>query len=369
MLINFLLVMATSGIVGFLLILLHHRIPKLNELRDDLESPQRSHLTPTPRLGGLAILAGVVTILFVQQESSSTWFTGLCISLIPVAATGLAEDMGIRVRPRWRLLAAALSSLWAISVLDIWLSRVDIVGMDLFMQSKVFAFTFTVVATAGVCHAFNLIDGINGLAGSFAVSSLIGLSVIAGHAENTGATEIGLLLIGVILGFLLLNFPFGKLFLGDAGAYSIGHLVVWYAIYLVWEIDGLTTWAIALTLFWPVMDTLYSMYRRSRAGKPMSQPDRLHFHQVVLRAIQISSAGRIKLNVANPLATIVIIPFFAGPIIAGTLLWNQPLLAACTLVGFSLAFVLTYQFLMGFAKLRQKKIRTRVSGSVVRQSI
>lgn len=361
--------MATSVIVGLLIILLHHKIPRLNELRDDLVSSQRSHLNPTPRLGGVAILAGVVTILFVQQDSASIWFTDLCISLIPVAATGLAEDLGLRVRPRWRLLAAALSSLLAISILGIWISRVDIGGVDLLMQSKVLAFTFTVVATAGVCHAFNLIDGINGLAGSFAVSSLIGLIVIAGHAENGGAAEIGYLLIGVILGFLLLNFPFGKLFLGDAGAYSLGHLVVWYAIYLVWVMDDLTTWAMALILFWPIMDTLHSIYRRIRVGKPMDKPDRLHFHQVVMRAIQISSAGRIKLNVANPLATIVILPFFALPIIAGTLLWDQPLLAALTVFGFSTAFVLTYQFLMGLAKLRQKVARTRTSRSVASQSI
>ena len=369
MLLSFSLVVATSVIAGLLIIALHSSLPNLAQLRDDLQATQRSHLVPTPRLGGIAILASIITILFVQPEQSTSWFTALCISLIPVAATGLAEDLGLHVSPKRRLLAAALSSIMAIAAVGIWIPRVDIVGLDILMQWKVVAFTFTVVATAGVCHAFNLIDGINGLAGGFAISALVGLSIVAGHAENTGDVEIGLLLIAAILGFLLLNFPFGKIFLGDAGAYSLGHIVVWYAIYLVWTIDDLTAWSIALILFWPIMDTLYSMYRRSKTGKPMDHPDRLHFHQVVMRVIQIASSGRIKMTVANPLATIIIAPFFAGPIIVGTLLWDQPLFAALSVLAFALAFVATYQFLITVANFRQKDLRTRILGSTSLQSI
>ncbi|MFA8444007.1 glycosyltransferase [Yoonia sp.] len=369
MIINFTLVMMTSVIVGLSIILLHRVLPRLTQLRDDLQATQRSHLVPTPRLGGIAVLASIITILFVQPTQAANWFTALCLSLIPVAATGLAEDLGLRVRPKWRLLAAALSSATAIAVLGVWIPRVDIVGLDFLMQSKVIALTFTVVATAGVCHSFNLIDGINGLAGSFAISALLGLSLIAGHAENTGTPEIGFLLIGAVLGFLLLNFPFGKIFLGDAGAYSLGHIVVWYAIYLVWTMDDLTAWSIGLILFWPIMDTLYAMYRRSMTGKPMDHPDRLHFHQVVMRVIQISSSGRIKMCVANPLATIIIVPFFAGPIIFGTLLWDQPLMASLTLCGFAAGFVLTYQALISFASLRPRSRVTRNYDSVPRQSI
>jgi UDP-N-acetylmuramyl pentapeptide phosphotransferase/UDP-N-acetylglucosamine-1-phosphate transferase len=232
------------------------------------------------------------------------------------------------------------------------------------MQSKIIAVAFTIVATTGICHAFNLIDGINGLAGSFAISALVGLSIVAGHAENSGATEIGQLLVAGILGFLLLNFPFGKIFLGDAGAYSLGHLVGWYAIYLVWIMDDLTVWSIALILFWPIMDTLYSMYRRSMAGKPMDQADRIHFHQVAMRVIQISSSGRIKMRFANPLATVMIGPFFAAPIIAGTLLWDQPFMAALALLGFAVAFVATYRLLISFAKLRIKTRGAQSYGTV-----
>ena len=360
--------MATSLIIGLFIILLFHKQPNVKQLRDDVQACQRSHLVPTPRLGGIAILASVFAILFVQSEQSSSWFTALCFSLIPVFAAGIAEDMGLRVRPRWRLLAAALSSVVAIVVLGVWLPRVDIAGLDLLMQWKIIAFIITVVATTGVCHAFNLIDGINGLAGSFAICALVGLCIIAHNSGNSDVAEIGLLLIAAILGFLLLNFPLGKIFLGDAGAYSLGHLIVWYAIYLVWITDDITAWSIALVLFWPILDTLSSMYRRSKAGKPMDQPDRLHFHQVVMRVIQISSAGRIKMSVANPLATIVIAPFYAGPIMAGTLLWDQPLMAALSFLGFVVVFVAAYQFLINFGNSRLVRRRARIYGALLRLS-
>lgn len=362
-------VLATSFVVGLMIMLLHRTQPNLRQLRDDSQAPQRSHITSTSRLGGIAILASVTTIVFVQPEQSGIWFKTLCISLIPVAVAGLAEDLGLGVRPKWRLLAAALSSVLAIGGLGVWIPRVDIVGLDFLMDSKIIAFSFTVIATAGVCHAFNLIDGLNGLAGGFAVSALVGLSIIAGHAEASSPADIGLLLVAGICGFLLLNFPLGKIFLGDAGAYALGHLVVWYAIYLVWIMDDLTAWSIGLILFWPIMDTLYSMYRRRTSGKPIDQPDRLHFHQVTMRVIQISSAGRIKMNVANPLATIIIAPFFVGPIVVGVLLWNQPLLAAFFLFCFAGAFVATYKFLISFANSRLTNRIKWSSDAVSHQSV
>jgi UDP-N-acetylmuramyl pentapeptide phosphotransferase/UDP-N-acetylglucosamine-1-phosphate transferase len=347
-LIIFLISLAISGLI----LLLHQRLPHLIARRDDLSAVQKSHLNPTPRIGGLAILVGVLIIPFMQVHQSSGWFIALILSLIPVASAGLAEDLGLVISPRIRLFAAALSSVVAILLLDVWIPRLDVVGLDVLMHWNVLAFTFTIVATAGVSHAFNLIDGLNGLSGGVSVVSLLGLTAIAGHAPGLGAVEIGLLLTAAVLGFLVFNFPFGTIFLGDAGAYSLGHIIVWYSIYLVWTIDDLATWAVALILFWPLADTLYSIYRRRYTGKKLDQPDRLHFHQVVMRTLQIKFLGRNKIALANPLATSVMIPFFIAPTLTGTLLWNQPLLAALALLGFAAAFVLAYQFLIRISTIR-----------------
>jgi UDP-GlcNAc:undecaprenyl-phosphate GlcNAc-1-phosphate transferase len=349
---NLLIIFSTSLVISGLILLLHQRRPHLVARRDDLSAVQKSHLNPTPRIGGLAILVGVLIIPFVQEHQSSGWFTALIFSLIPVASVGLAEDLGLRISPRMRLFAAALSSVVAILLLDVWILRLDVVGLDALMRWKVLAFTFTIVATAGVSHAFNLIDGLNGLSGGVSVVSLLGLTAIAGHAPALGAVEIGLFLTAAVLGFLVFNFPFGKIFLGDAGAYSLGHIIVWYSIYLVWTIDDLATWAVALILFWPLADTLYSIYRRRYTGKKLDQPDRLHFHQVVMRTLQIKFLGRNKIVLANPLATAVMTPLFIAPTLTGTLLWNQPLFAALALLGFAVAFVSTYQLLIKVSTMR-----------------
>ena len=352
-----------SFALSVLIMLFHERRPHLAARRDDLSAVQKSHIVPTPRIGGLAILGGALIIPLVQEHQSSAWFIALLFSLVPVAVAGLAEDLGFRMSPLTRLFAAALSSITAIMLIDVWIPRLDVMGLDALMHWKLFAFTFTIVATTGVCHAFNIIDGINGLSGGVSVGSILGLTAIAGHAHDLGGVEIGLLLTAAVLGFLVLNFPFGKLFLGDAGAYSLGHIIVWYSIYLVWTINDLTTWAVALILFWPLADTLYSIYRRRYTGKKLDQPDRLHFHQVVMRTLQIYFLGHNKMALANPLATAVMTPLFLAPTLTGVLLWNQPLLAALALLGFAVAFVLAYHLLLQGAKMRWINVRHKTRRS------
>ncbi|MEZ5883940.1 MAG: hypothetical protein R3D53_08810 [Paracoccaceae bacterium] len=77
----------------------------------------------------------------------------------------LAEDLGLRISPRGRLLAAALSGALALSVLDVWIWRADLPLIAPLLHIAPLAMLFTIFATSRICHAFNLIDGMNGLAG------------------------------------------------------------------------------------------------------------------------------------------------------------------------------------------------------------
>jgi len=94
---------------------------------------------------------------------------------------------------------------------------------------------------------------------------------------------------------------------------------------LLIRLPDLSTWAVLLVFFWPIADTFFAIYRRRRAGRPTDMPDRLHYHQLVMRALEITLIGRNRRNVANPLATLVILPLASAPVIAGVLLWNKPL--------------------------------------------
>ena len=136
-------------------------------------------------------------------------------------------------------------------------------------------------------NAFNLIDGLNGLSSYVTVSVGVSVSFIAFNAGNMQISIFLVLVIASVMGFMMLNFPFGRIFLGDGGAYALGHLLVWSAIILVNSASEISPFSILLVFFWPVADTGLAIWRRWRLGNPADRPDRLHFHQLAMRFLEI----------------------------------------------------------------------------------
>jgi UDP-GlcNAc:undecaprenyl-phosphate/decaprenyl-phosphate GlcNAc-1-phosphate transferase len=154
--------------------------------------------------------------------------------------------------------------------------------------------------------------------------------------------HLALALVPAILGFLALNWPWGRIFLGDAGAYSIGHLLVWVAILLAWRIDEVSPAALSLMFFWPVADTFLAMLRRRRTGKPFDVPDRMHFHQVTYRFLSARLRGRLRPLWINSLTGLILQPFTGLPVVVAVLLWDRPFLAVLAWILFGALFVGTY---------------------------
>ena len=317
---------------------------------------QSAHKDPTPRIGGIAIGGALILSLFFVPPSMLDNYGPFVVSLTPVFLAGLADDLGYHVPPWMRLLAAALSSAVAAALLQIWIIRVDIPYVDMLVACAPVGIVLTLFATSGVCHAFNLIDGINGLSAGTGVMTALGIASIAHAAGDPNAVQMSILMVAAIAGFLIFNFPLGKLFLGDAGAYSLGHVLAWFAILIVYRLESVSTWAMLLVFFWPVADTLFAIYRRKIAGRDFDQPDRLHYHQFVMRGLEIEWLGRGRREIANPLATLVMMPLIACPIIAGVLLWNEPLMAFLSLLVFAFFFVATYYIGIRLILLRNSSL-------------
>lgn len=321
-----------------------------SEGRRDISAIQAAHSTPTPRIGGIAVLVAftLTSILSTATTSNGLWL--LLPTLIPVAFAGFAEDLGFNVSPRRRLMAAMVSSALGIMLLDVWIPRADLMGLDFLLHFVPFAVALTIVGGAGICNAFNLIDGLNGLSSLVSIMAALALAFVAHETGETGIMHLSFVLIGAVLGFLVFNFPFGKIFLGDAGAYGIGHLLSWIAFLLLYKSPDVTPWALLLIFFWPLADTFLAIYRRRQAGRPTDQPDRLHFHQLVMRTLEISKLGRNTRHITNPLSTMIMVPMFTAPSVVGALLWNQPALAALALGLFTGLFLATYAVGMQVAR-------------------
>ena len=247
--------------------------------------------------------------------------------------------------PKIRLIATAISSALVVAIFQIWIFKLGIPGLDLALMFTPLAIFFTIFAAVGVVNAFNLIDGLNGLSSYVTISSGAAISVIAFQVGNIQIAVFLILLISSVLGFFVLNFPFGKIFLGDGGAYVLGHLVVWSAILVVNYEVVVSPFAILLIFFWPVADTGLAIWRRWKLGNPTDRPDRLHFHQLTMRFLEIRFFGRDKRHIANPAATIALMPFISAPQVLGVLFWDDLKLTVVSCIFMGLLFLFLLMFL------------------------
>lgn len=312
--------------------------------RNDINAVQASHMKPVARIGGLSVMLALVfaTLPFLKTTSIWSSYSLLLLSTFPVFIVGFCEDLGYFSSPRMRFFAAVFSGAIFVSVFDLWLQRTDVPGLDFIMQWTIVGIGFSLFLAAGVNHAFNLIDGLNGLSSFTAVGAALSLAVIS-HQVGLDEHLHGLIvLVSAIAGFLVFNFPYGKIFLGDGGAYAIGHMLVWIAISILYASPSVTPLAILLIFFYPVVDTMLAIARRVYLGVPISHPDRLHFHQLVMRGVEGLIIGHKWKHVANPLAAIITLPFAFFPMIAGVLLAFDRNYAAAACFIFLTIFVITY---------------------------
>ena len=313
---------------------------------------QSAHSGFVPRVGGLAIYISILVLipllsfgfipLSVVFDLDVEQLTLLILSAAPVFSVGLAEDLGYEMSPKARLVASAVSSLVAILLFKVWLDSLGIPGVDTLLMFAPVGILFTIFATVGVVNAFNLIDGLNGLSSYVTVSVAVSLSIIAFRAGDTQVSTFLVLFVAAVLGFMVLNFPMGKIFLGDGGAYTLGHLLVWSAIILINGETEVSAFAILLVFFWPVADTGLAIWRRWQLGNPTDRPDRLHFHQLVMRFLEIRFFGRDRREIANPLATLILIPLISTPQFLGVLFLDDFKMSVWSSLGIAVVFVVTY---------------------------
>ena len=308
------------------------------------QAVQSAHKNPTPRIGGLAILiAFAIASCFLDPVFTQTALF-LQVAMLPVFIGGIGEDTGFNITPSLRLVLSFVSAFVAGLLLDQWVSRIGIPGLDLIVATTFTAAIVTIIIAGGFSHAFNLIDGLNGLALGVAIMMAVSLAMIGYLKADNLILTFAIILAASSFGLLLFNFPFGKLFLGDAGAYSIGHILMWLAVMLINRHADIAPFALLLIFFWPIADMLLSIYRRYKSGKPISAPDRLHFHQLVMRGLEITIIGRHRRHLANPLATLIILPLASIPMILGVLSYNSDKRAAVAFIVSILIFILTYRF-------------------------
>ncbi|MGP1681805.1 MAG: MraY family glycosyltransferase, partial [Giesbergeria sp.] len=195
--------------------------------------PQRFHFGHVPRLGGAAVLLGIAAswILGAAQASwgdpgslrLGQWVGWWLLALLPAALGGIAEDLVQRLSVFYRLALTGFSGLLAVALAGVTLPRLGLPWLDMLLDAAPWiGWSIAILAIAGLPHAFNLIDGYNGLAGMVALIVCLALAHVAVQVGDRALAALLVSTAAATAGFLVWNYPRGLLFAGDGGAYIWG---------------------------------------------------------------------------------------------------------------------------------------------------
>ena len=215
-------------------------------------------------------------------ETVLAWF----LALLPLVAGGVIEDMTHRLTARHRMFLSFVGAALAVYLLDLNVTRLGVPYLDQWwILVPVVGTLLSLLAIAGLPHAFNLIDGYNGLAGFVAVLVCLALAHVALQVGDQQLVAMLMCLVGATAGFLVWNYPRGLFFAGDGGAYLWGGVIAIASITLVQRHGEVSPWFPMLLLIYPVWETVFSIYRKLVKGISPGVADALHFHQLIYRRI------------------------------------------------------------------------------------
>jgi UDP-N-acetylmuramyl pentapeptide phosphotransferase/UDP-N-acetylglucosamine-1-phosphate transferase len=314
--------------ISFLLLLfviyLSHKY-KLFIDRSDYDKPQNFHIHSTPRAGGFGILFGMLLLLL----------TPLGIKFIPSIVlaflSGIFEDLHNSLSPKFRLFLQLIAALCAVWLTD---SVVTYLGLGISMPYWM-GILFSVFAIVGMMNAVNIIDGFNGLASGTILLILFSFGTISYQQDNFELLSIILITLGATIGFFILNFPKGKIFLGDGGAYLLGFIVAIIGIFLASNYESVSPWYILAIFIYPVWEVIFSIGRKLFIGISPMEPDSYHFHMLIYRQITKN----------NALTSLFILCMISPFITISTLFFNHSISNIIIAGFFILCYLLVYFYL------------------------
>lgn len=251
---------------------------------DHFTGPQKFHKTKVPRIGGLALALGYAAVTPLLGGGLRETWIAIGLAALPALAAGLAEDLTRKVGVKWRLGATMGAGVLFALMTGYVMDKVDLPGVDWLLGFYGVALVFTGFAMGGVANAINIIDGFNGLAAGTLLIIFGTFAFVAHQVDDDLVFQLSLLFAALVAGFFCVNFPLGKIFLGDGGAYFLGYLVAALGVLLPARNPEVSAWTAILICAYPVIETLSSMSRKSRReGHSVGKPDRVHFHMLAYR--------------------------------------------------------------------------------------
>ena len=254
----------------------------------DKPNGRSSHAVPTARGGGLGIIAASLLGLAAlglrghPQLIHDPAFLGLLLGGVIAGVGGLADD--IRARSYSFKLGFQVAASAAAMGLGLMIERIYIPGFGPVALGWL-APALTVLWLVGLTNAYNFMDGIDGLAAGTAVVAAGFLTAVLILLRQIDASVVACTLAAASLGFLLLNLPPARVFMGDVGSQFTGFVFAGLAVLMArGDPTGTLIYVVPLLLFHVLFDTLFTAFRRWRAGDNITTAHRSHLYQRLTHA-------------------------------------------------------------------------------------
>lgn len=315
------------------------RIARGLGLLDHPSDPRRIHRVAVPRLGGVAVFIAILAALaasLVLHRGPSMPVADLqrelafALALGVVFCTGLIDDLW-GLSPRKKLLGQTIAATLAAAYVFVPVSLTLAAGMH-GLSLGWFAYPLFVIWIVGVTNAFNLIDGMDGLAGTMALVGLgacLSLDALGNRAQSPLVAAAA---VGAVLAFLRFNVHPARLFLGDSGSMMLGFFLAVRLVASATNAEGQTYALLPLTaLALPLLDTIIAIVRRGMRGDPFAKADGRHIHHQML-ALELSPRTTLYLLGAfsATVALVGAVITFAPPQLSLTLMLGGAALAFAT---------------------------------------
>lgn len=328
---------------------------------DSSTGVQKFHTAPTPRIAGIALVVGVLAGYAVSSHGVAAAekrqiLSAILMAGMPAFIFGLLEDITKKVSVKTRLLATMASGLLGWGITGVSLTSVDIWVVDWLLGFTALSVLFTAFAVGGVANAINIIDGFNGLTAGVAIIMLAAFGMIAREVGDIPLAFTCLIIAGAVLGFFLVNWPYGKIFLGDGGAYFLGFMLAWIAILLPERNPQVSPWASLLICSYPIIEVLFSIYRRKflRSNCDATQPDAAHLHSLTNKRWVRHSLGGLSKTLQNGLTSPFLWVFAAIPCSAAVFFYSSNWQCCLLLIASFMVYLTMYSKLAFFRWIPKK---------------
>lgn len=283
---QFLVLLAFAAVLAGLSAAICRAVIRLRIL--DVPNQRSSHAIPVPNGGGIGIvvatLFGVpaVAALVPDRLPGAAMVAAVAVAALGLAAVGLADDLRRVASFRAKLLAQLAAAALVIGA-GLVVERVTLPGLGP-VELGLWAYPLTLFWLVGLTNAFNFMDGLDGVAGGTAFVVAVAFAIIGHLAGAALPALLAMVIAAATAGFLLLNRPPARIFMGDVGSQFLGFVFAALAVLAaLGPSGGIDVLVMPLLFLHFVVDTTFTLVRRMVAGEDVTSAHRSHLYQLLNR--------------------------------------------------------------------------------------